>query len=271
MEGYFLLNFCMNMLLLVAVARARGRVSMGAIGVSAGFGALYAVAMQTETFAQLRIWPLRLLLVIMMVAGALRPTSLLDYISAICLCLAGTATIGGAQMFLMNLKGRSGQLWALSAGVGGVLLLMMLCQRRRRVERFEARLVIAHGGRTIRLLALVDTGNRLREPLSGLPVLIVDARRLKRLLPEGFDPHYPARTLGGGFRLAPYSTLGGAGEMAVFRPDSLLIGQGSGYLRAPDVWVGICPDGLPADVQALAPPILGLVNGKKNMRVKESG
>lgn len=104
------------------------------------------------------------------------------------------------------------------------------------------------------LCALVDTGNRLREPLSGLPVVIVEARLLQNVLEascligEG--------TLPPGFRLVRYGVLGGEGELRCFRPQLLECRRGNQWEEAPDVWVAIYPGELPPHVDALAPPML---------------
>ena len=115
----------------------------------------------------------------------------------------------------------------------------------------------------MRISALIDTGNRLREPLSGLPVLIVSAKRIAPLLPPQFDPSRARWTLPQGFRLVGYDSLGGGGEMAVFRPDELLISYGDSYVMGPDLWVGVYPQEMPGRVEALAPGMMGLSGAKR--------
>ena len=101
-------------------------------------------------------------------------------------------------------------------------------------------------GRIARFPALIDTGNRLREPLSGLPVLIAEARVLRDILPPG------------GYRTLSFGGLGGVGRMACFRPDAVWIGRGAARRRGPDIWVAVSPAPLPGLCQALAPPEFAL-------------
>ena len=45
-------------------------------------------------------------------------------------------------------------------------------------------LTLSRGRRTVELLALYDTGNTLRDPLTGRPVVVVEGEKLSPLLPE---------------------------------------------------------------------------------------
>lgn len=43
---------------------------------------------------------------------------------------------------------------------------------------------ITYGGKTASLRGMIDTGNMLKDPISGKPVIIIDKRSLKELMPE---------------------------------------------------------------------------------------
>ena len=51
-------------------------------------------------------------------------------------------------------------------------------------EDFQLRIKILVNGRSCQMPALLDTGNDLREPLSGLPVLVADYQALRIIMPE---------------------------------------------------------------------------------------
>ena len=84
-------------------------------------------------------------------------------------------------------------------------------------------LVVSHGGRKESLCALYDTGNRLFEPLSGDPVLVIDRDFATRLLGgEAADRLLRCEVDAAvcpGFRLVPYQAVGGRGVLPAFRPD----------------------------------------------------
>ena len=127
--------------------------------------------------------------------------------------------------------------------VAGALLTLLVGAGRPLPSRdWLVPLCLSAGGRSARFPALIDTGNRLREPLSGLPVLIAEARLVRDILPET------------GYRTLGFGGLGGDGRMACFRPDVLWIGNGRRRHRGPEVWVAVSPTPLPGLCQALAPP-----------------
>ena len=108
-------------------------------------------------------------------------------------------------------------LFACTAGAYGVLwALQKLFHREDFVPR-ACRLAITYQGKTVTLWAKADTGCALREPFSGLPVIVCQASALTPLLSPGAGEGLP----GEGFRLVPFESVGGAGMLPAFRPDSV--------------------------------------------------
>ena len=108
-------------------------------------------------------------------------------------------------------------LFACTAGAYGVLwALQKLFHREDFVPR-ACRLAITYQGKTVILWAKADTGCALREPFSCLPVIVCQASALTPLLPPGAGEGLP----GEGFRLVPFESVGGAGMLPAFRPDSV--------------------------------------------------
>lgn len=92
----------------------------------------------------------------------------------------------------------------------------------RRVCQFQ----VEHQGKTITLWAKADTGCTLREPFSGLPVIVCQASAVKALLPSeavGFLQHPEQVSLENGFRLIPFESVGGAGVLPAFQPESVRV------------------------------------------------
>lgn len=131
---------------------------------------------------------------------------------------------------------------ALCVPLGSLLSALLLSMRAPHRGGWEVRLALSTGGRTVCFEALIDTGNRLREPLSGLPVLVAEAALLRDILPER------------GYRELRFGALGGQGRMACFRPTGLWIEDGGRRKPAPPVWIAVSPDPLPGICRALAPP-----------------
>jgi stage II sporulation protein GA (sporulation sigma-E factor processing peptidase) len=98
-------------------------------------------------------------------------------------------------------------------------------------------------GRAAALKGLVDTGNRLREPFSGLPVAVCEAKAFLGVLP---DAHIEAALKGElvadtppPLRMVPYANVGGAGVLPAFKPDLLLIETPGATLKASDIYIGL--------------------------------
>jgi stage II sporulation protein GA (sporulation sigma-E factor processing peptidase) len=75
---------------------------------------------------------------------------------------------------------------------------------------------LKHQGKTMTLMALRDTGNMLRDPVSGKPVLVVSPDVAQDLLGLTHEQlRKPIESIGAlpGLRLIPYKTIGQHGAM----------------------------------------------------------
>jgi len=112
------------------------------------------------------------------------------------------------------------------------------------------------------LIALVDTGNSLVDPISQNPVIIAEFDKIKHLLPASIAELYhgenqddlaalAASFAAAGFntriRMIPYSAIGKSGVIVGFRPDKIEILEGNQQKSTKDVIIGICDFALSAD------------------------
>ena len=231
LDLWFALNALCDYLLCLLTARAAGlvlrrkRYALAALG-----GALYACAVWLPGLGFLAGpgWKLACGVGMGLVAfGAERqPLRCLGLFFAVSASFGGALTALSAQGRLRALL--SGFL--LCYGVGVLLFRVhSLFQERRLIE-----VQITHRGRSARFHALRDTGNSLRDPVSGAGVLIAAPRALRGILGEStalfetLDP-LALQTLSrqlpelGGLRLLPYAALGGGGLLPVFRPERVLL------------------------------------------------
>lgn len=82
-------------------------------------------------------------------------------------------------------------------------------------------LTIIKDDKKTHLYAFLDSGNRLVEPFSSYPVIIVDSSKIN------FEAE----------RVIPYSTVGGEGFLNAFKPDCVIISNGKSTLECKDVYV----------------------------------
>ena len=106
---------------------------------------------------------------------------------------------------------------------------------------------LSRGGRTLRLAAIRDSGNRLTEPFSGEPAAVADLRTVQELLTaeEIAAALRPDQVGSGGMqqlRLIPCRTACGAGAMIAFHPDRLVLEGEEGCLTVEEIWIAVSVD-----------------------------
>ena len=99
--------------------------------------------------------------------------------------------------------------------IAGAMLTMLL---KRRKEKFFT-LILRKGDRSVRLSALLDSGNLLRDPYDGSEVIVADTEAVGQIFT-------------GGFRLLPYSSLGTQnGLIRAYKADSAEIVETGKIMR----------------------------------------
>ena len=256
-EAYWLVNFAMDLLATAIIARSLGRVRWKRVALAAAVGASWAALAQLGALRFLGSLPALAALSLLMAAIAIPPDSLRTTLVSGAALLGGGVFLGGVQLAALRLfRGAGAAAFFAGALLGAGALLSATALRKKRLVTWEVQVFLSAGGGEARFRALVDTGNRLREPFSGLPVLICERGVLADVLPAGYDALPP----GGappGFRQVGYGALGGGGRMNCFRPELCLVDYGNGYLKSPDLWVAVYPGKMPGGVRALAPPVVG--------------
>lgn len=219
-----ILNFLVDFLLILGTNRLSGhnahtkRAALGAV-----LGAVYATACMMPGFSFLghTLWRLVFLILMSLIAfgwsnGALRRGILFTFLSM---------ALGGIALGLGN-----GSFWGILAGAFGVTVACAVGFCGRPGQQRYVPVKIEYGNQRLHLTALLDTGNTLRDPVSGIPVLVVDGSIGRKLL--GFtleELAHPVETLANnrnrGLRLIPYHAVGQpAGMLLGLTVDSLSIG-----------------------------------------------
>lgn len=214
-ELFVLYNAVMNALLLFLTGRLSGlRARIPRLLCGAGLGALYAVASCLEPMLFLQEWYCKLLCAGLMATMVFLPAPPRRLLRAAVSFFVAAFLLGGTGFSLMYLMGARGYGWELAsllAVVGACACVALTCGIRRSVFTRSLRQVqISYQGETITFTALVDTGNRLTEPMSGLPVLVVEQGALGNInIPDE--------------RSIPFRAMGGEGFLPTFEPDNLYV------------------------------------------------
>ena len=248
LDTLFLLNALVDYMLLLAAARLSGEVlHRGRFALGAALGGLYSAAIFLPGLAFLSHPLCRMACgagMMLAAYGASRRLLRQGLLFILLTCAFGGGVVAIGLMGGRELTLGSGVFYSaldvktllLSAAVCyGVLTLVFrrLARHSAGGELAEVRLSLA--GRSIRLTALVDTGNTLTDPVTGRPVLVAEGTALLPLFPEGrrpapadlLDPAGGMARLGSGewrgrLRLIPYRSVGvERGMLLAVRTDSL--------------------------------------------------
>lgn len=251
-DSVFVLNTLMDYLLLAATAHLAGiPLRRGRYLLSALLGGAYAVAVFLPGCGILSGWPVKLLAGVLLAAAAfggqrklLRLTLLLFAVSCgFAGCVLGLGLLAGGGVPMENgvfYTDVDAKVLLIAAGAAYLVLSAVFrAGARHGVNGTLVPATIAWGERSVSLTALCDTGNELRDPVTGRPLLVVCGGRLTPLWPPELRGLLTARTLRSPadlleqlnrhetrFRLAPYSAVGvSGGLMLTFRSDWVRIGK----------------------------------------------
>lgn len=300
LDQVILYNLMMNYLILWAAARlSRVTVDKKRLLGGAALAALYVTALFLPGLNLLLTVGFKIVVSMLIVLATFAPLPPIRFFTCLGCFYLASFTLGGMVFgFIFFL--RSGPLPA--GDVNGVLMVTgdyfchsiplalmafwaavrggtALVRSRLTAGLFKMILVIYLGGRRMEVKALLDTGNRLSDPLTRQPVIVVEYDVLKPLLPPVMQrvfekPGEPGllcvdEFLGdsewaGRFRVVPFRSLGrDGGLLAGFRPDAVEIVQGNNLLRFDEVIVAVYHKQLDSDAsyRALLPPRLLEVAG----------
>jgi stage II sporulation protein GA (sporulation sigma-E factor processing peptidase) len=241
-DGVMLLNFLVDLLLILGTNRMTGHpATVGRASVAAALGGVYSGACLLPGFRFLGnlLWRIVSLATMSGIAFGCNRSGLKRgaFLALLSMAMGGIAMGFG-----------TGRLAAVIFG-GGVLFLFCLLWGGQGLPARFADMEIRFGQKVCHGTVLRDTGNLLRDPVTGLPVIVISRRAAQRLvqLPEQGMLTYP-------FRLLTVRTVNGSGMMTIFHPDSVCVLQTGGWVRV-DTLLGVSPEGYDG-FQALVPSSL---------------
>ncbi len=246
----WLVNFALDLALLWAAGRFGGFVFRRFRGVlAAAFGAFYGVGLLFPALAPLYIMPLPVIfsLLMLLVCFGRLPLKRFGWLAA-CFYILSFA-MGGAALAVRALLG-----YGAAAGMSFIWLIPALLlagamaalgvgvwRRQARQSGLIVRAELSLNGKTLALPCFLDSGNRLRDPVSGRAVLLAELAAVQSWLPQDlaerlaqelringndFRPQqiladFAPAPWGGRLRLIPYHVVGAAGRLTLgFLPDA---------------------------------------------------
>ncbi len=117
--------------------------------------------------------------------------------------------------------------WVFTSALGTYALVLFFGRiRKRRIakEVITRNLTIYINGLKVETKAIIDTGNSLFDPITGVPVIVCEHKTLKDIVPEGESFMEKMNDAGLKVRLIPFSSIGKEnGVMPAFMPDKVKI------------------------------------------------
>jgi stage II sporulation protein GA (sporulation sigma-E factor processing peptidase) len=280
-------NIVINYLILLVTSRfSKNKASSLRLFLGSLLGTVYLVLMILLPDMKVYTTVLsKVLLSIIMVAITFNFNRITVFLKTLALFYASTFLFAGAGFALMFFKRdwgimRNGVVmtpmtlldttWTeLLLAIGVTLIILRIVwdaiQSRAIKEKPLVQVSITFDERAIEVSALVDTGNSLHDPLSNMPVVVVEYTAIKALLPEEIRSIFEHETENdlntvtatiscsnwfSRFRLIPFTSLGKENGMLIgFRPDFIEIGENDGRKSVHDVIVGIYNKGLSRNQQ----------------------
>ena len=239
---------------------------------SASLGALYAVfAVIFSSMSLIASLPAKILVSLLMILIAYRTRNLPDFLRRWGIMLLSAFMLAGCTyafsgIFGGNMMTYGGLMYISPQGVlkaflfAAVLCILLVRPIGRILSGKAVRegsivpVSVILGERSARFNALVDTGNSLIDPLTGYPVIIVEAESVKSIVPPDVftfflknmvseaifdsDANQPWRSR---MHLIPFKSIGREnGILAGFRPDAIKVLYGNNFKEIKNVIIGIC-------------------------------
>ncbi|MDR1617018.1 MAG: sigma-E processing peptidase SpoIIGA [Syntrophomonadaceae bacterium] len=281
----FFINFVLDLLILWVSARLCAiKPRLRRLIIAALLGGIYGTGIIAFPTAWYYSAGAKVLMSALLVYTGLKPISVRQLVSGmIYFYLLCFVTAGAVWGLALSGEGKSvDNTWYLM--FAGIMLLILLglgadkyVERRVIPNRLNYKIRLLFSGIICNGSGLLDTGNSLRDPLNGKPVVVAEYNLLKTCMPSDLQEIIEKDGDGEGIlkgiencswknrlRVIPYSSVGRkAGIMLGIRADRIFIGKEGHEIKKEDVVIAICLHKLSNDnsFQMLIPAALVQENG----------
>lgn len=242
----FIVNFFITLLLLEITAKAGKRsVKTFRIVVSASLGGVYSLIILVESIPVYIVFISKIFAAVILILVSFGLMRIKSFASMLLIFLFSNyvflGIITGMQMLVhsnmirinngevyFDINARQLILTALIAYCVSCFIIRLYNKKLSAGEIYNVR--IKNKGKEAFVYALSDSGNKLREPFSDYPVIVVD----KKLLNGLYD--------GDKLRLIPTSTVNKNSFLQAFKPETVEVKTAKGWIQVSDVYVALSDD-----------------------------
>jgi stage II sporulation protein GA (sporulation sigma-E factor processing peptidase) len=265
-------NLIMNFIILFCTAKLlKYRYSWLMLVIAAFIGAIYALGSYVTYFEYFYTPFMKIIFSILIITIAYLPHHIRDFIKLISVFYITSFVFGGAAFglfyFLNGLKYRSnGTFYIKEFPVKTLAISIIIAYlivkaswnfvlNRVKREKIITEIIILMDNRKVAIMALVDTGNALNEPITNAPVVVVEYTSIKELLPTDVqaifdqdnqnDFNIIAHIMSNSdlitrFRVIPFKSLGKENGMLLgFKPDEVQLVENYKQQSIKNIIIGI--------------------------------
>lgn len=253
-------NILMNYIILFATGFIqKNDMSQIRLIISSIFGGIYAIVSYLNIIPIYSNFFMKILLSIIMVYIAFNPQNYKKMLKTILLFYLTSFVMGGCALALLyiinpqNINFENGVLIGtyplkvtIIAGIIGFIVIQIAFRiNKRQVKKKDmyCKLDVVINKKIAKIKAYVDTGNMLKEPITNIPVIIVEKEKIKNLINIDLD-----KIIGGDsqninkikFRIIPFNSIGKQNGMLIgIKPDFVKVMFEDNEKYIEDVIIGI--------------------------------
>lgn len=265
-------NIAINFIILAATSHfSRVKVSTVRLFLGALIGAVYVVAAFFPGFEIYFTLIAKLILSLVIIAVTFWPEKIKDFIRLTGVFYLVSFVFGGAAFGLFYFLESGGMLYngvfyinnfplrtlILSSAIAYIVIRISwdFVKSKMTKENIMIPVSIKFREKSVSIKALIDTGNSLKDPISNMPVVVVEYCVLKDILPEEISEVFSVGSednldlvsqavvntnWASRFRLIPFTSLGKENGILIgFKPDGIEVGEQDKKRDYQDVIVGI--------------------------------
>lgn len=265
----FMENLFMNYIILFATAVInKVEIRLIRILISSILGSIYAIVSYTNILSNSTGLIIKILLSVAMIYIAFYPESLKRFMKQLLIFYLATFTFGGVAFALLYFI-RPGEILiengiyigtypikiALLGGIVGFVIITIafnIIKGKISKKDMFCDISIYINSKRKEMRAMIDTGNLLKDPITGMPVIIVEKEELKSLLPveilENLDKIVNGEIENiknieqfiNRFRVIPFNSLGKQnGLLLGIKADKIIIDYGENKIQNENIILGI--------------------------------
>ena len=262
----FIENVIMNYIILLAtVIITKEKLNQIRIIISSIIGGIYAVSYYVTKFSTYITIPAKVILSIVMIYIAINPKSIKKMTKDLIIFYLTSFAFGGCAIAILytikpqNIINKKGSLIgiypikvALIGGIIGfitIIIAFKLVKNKMSIKDLFCTVKIIDNGTKKKVKALLDTGNFLKDPITNLPVIIVEKEKLIDILPREILEN-TNKIISGEFeikdkyisklRVLPFSSLGKHNGMLLgFKVEKVIVILNEEEVIRNDVIIGI--------------------------------